>query len=98
MDDSLLGVGAVGLVVGLVEGAKQLGLPTRYAPALAAALGLLLKLGYAWSTGAQDRQSWYGAVLTGLALGLAAAGLYDVPKQLAPQALRVAFRRRGGAR
>lgn len=59
------------IVVGLVELAKRLGLPTRYAPVLAVLLGLLFGTVYL------SPEDLRAGVLMGLALGLSASGLYS---------------------
>lgn len=64
------------IVVGLVELAKRLGLPTRYAPVLAVLLGLLFGIVY---LSPEDLRS---GVLIGLALGLSASGLYSGSRAL----------------
>jgi hypothetical protein len=71
----------VPVIVGLVEVAKRAGLPSAWAPVVAVGLGLL------WSVtetlvgpGPRPEAVWH-AVVRGLALGLSAAGLYDVGKQ-----------------
>lgn len=67
----IFGILAVPLIVGLVEAAKAMGLPARWAALLALALGVLL------SMAATDAANpLVGAVVRGLALGLAASGLY----------------------
>lgn len=65
------GVLLVPLIVGLVEVAKRSGLPVRWAPLLAVALGL----GVAGVV--SYRRELGPALLWGLALGLAACGLYS---------------------
>lgn len=70
------GVIAAG-VVGLVECAKRAGMPTRYAPALAVLLALLIT----WTVAGWDMT---GDELTiALAIGLSACGLYSGTKTLA---------------
>ncbi len=65
------GAAFVPLVVALVEGAKQIGLPTRWAPLVSLALGLVA--GFVWVVPGDPRQ----AVLAGLMIGLGASGLYS---------------------
>ncbi len=74
---SVAGVAAVPLIVALIEGAKQAGLPPRWAAGAAIALGLLVSLGYQAVDGPVDARAWLDAVVVGLALGLSAAGLYS---------------------
>lgn len=68
------GAAFVPLIVALVEGAKQAGLPTRWAPLVSLVLGLLVGIIYVAPT--DPRQ----AVLVGLMVGLAASGLYSGTK------------------
>lgn len=74
---------SVPMVVALVELAKRTGLPTRWALLLAIALGIALSTAsYYWAT-----SGLFAAVMEGLLLGLAAAGLYDAAKTAAPTKL-----------
>jgi hypothetical protein len=81
--DDLAGVTGVPLVMGLVEVAKRLGLSSRWAPALAVGLGATLSLGYRAVLGLPAGEAWAQAAVNGLALGLAAAGLYSGARTLA---------------
>ncbi len=81
--DDLAGVAGVPLVIGLVEAAKRLGLSSRWAPALAVGLGAALSLGYRAALGLPGGEAWAQATLNGLALGLAAVGLYSGGRALA---------------
>jgi ABC-type uncharacterized transport system permease subunit len=72
----LYGVSAVVLIIGLVELAKQIGFPAKFAGVLAVGFGLAVSLGYAYLA----EQVAFEAVITGLALGLSAAGLYSATK------------------
>jgi hypothetical protein len=83
--DELAGIAGVPLVMGLVEVGKRLGLSGRWAPALALALGAGLSLGYRAALGLPGGEAWAQAVLNGLALGLAAAGLYSGARALTDQ-------------
>jgi uncharacterized membrane protein (DUF441 family) len=65
----------VPIIVGIVELAKMAGLPARYAGLAAVALGLALTY-LASYVGGRPAE----VVLTGLATGLAAAGLYSAVK------------------
>ena len=80
--DDLAGVAGLPLVMGLVEVAKRLGLSSRWAPALAVALGTGLCLGYRAALGLPTGDAWAQAALNGLTLGLAAAGLYSGTRAL----------------
>lgn len=70
----LTGVATVPAIVALVNLAKQLGLPVRLALVLAVVLGVGLSL----ADGLLAGVAWYGYASSGLLLGLAAAGLYDL--------------------
>lgn len=74
MIDLVTGVATVPAIVALVNLAKGLGLPARLALLLAVVLGVALNLaGWAWAD-----HSWFSYANSGLLLGLAAAGLYDL--------------------
>ena len=64
-------VAIIPLIVGLVELAKKLGLPDKFAAVLSAILGVVIGLVYV----APDDPA--KAVLVGLSMGLAASGLYS---------------------
>lgn len=72
----LYGVPVVGLVMALVKIAREGGLPTKYAPALAILLGLLGGVGIAYQNG---NELISGAVI-GLVIGASSAGFYDAAK------------------
>jgi hypothetical protein len=72
----LYGVPVVGLVMALVKIAREVGLPTKFAPALAILLGLAGGMGIAYQNG-NDLVA--GAVI-GLVIGASAAGFYDAAK------------------
>ncbi len=76
MNLELYGVSAVILIIGLVQLAKQIGYPPKYAGLLAVGLGLAVAVGYSYFSG----QILFEAVIKGLALGLSAAGLYSTAK------------------
>ena len=63
----------VGVVMALVQGAKEIGLPVKFAPLLAVVLGVGFVVG---------RQATvdYDAVYAGILTGLIAAGLYSGTK------------------
>ena len=72
----LYGVPVVGLVMALVRLAREVGLPTKYAPALALLLGVIGGIAIAYEGGMPYVQ---GAVI-GLVIGAAASGFYDNAK------------------
>lgn len=72
--DLVTGIATVPAVVALVNFAKRLGVPDRMALALAVLLGVGLSVAtWAWAD-----YSWFTATSSGLLLGLAASGLYDL--------------------
>lgn len=73
MNDIIAGVSAIGIIIGIVEVAKQTGLPTRYAPLVSLLLGVLLTTAYAIA----DQSFSAASVLMGLTFGLSASGLYS---------------------
>lgn len=77
------GLPASGVIVALVEGAKRLGLPARYAPLVAVALGLVCGLAAYVARAVPSLGGWVEAAGGGIALGLAAAGLYSGAKAVA---------------
>lgn len=64
------------MFIPLIELAKNLGLPARLAPLLAILLGLLTAVG-AVAAVPLPPQPYMMTILTGLAMGLSAAGLYS---------------------
>ena len=64
----------VALTVALVELAKKIGVPTRFAPLLSVFVGVSLSMvpGFA---------NWQSQLFTGLVIGLTSAGLWDLGKQ-----------------
>lgn len=72
----LFGVAVVPAVVGLVEVCKDLGLPTRAAPAAAVVLGVLAAMAQLY----EGQWPWIQAVVLGVSLGLSACGLYSGAK------------------
>jgi len=76
LDLELYGISAVVLIVGLVQLAKQIGFPTKFAGVLSVGLGLAVALGHAYLV----EELAFQAAITGLALGLSAAGLYSATK------------------
>jgi hypothetical protein len=75
----LFGVAVVPAVVGLVQVSKDLGLPTRAAPAAAVLFGVLASLAQLYA----GTWPWVQAVTLGVALGLSACGLYSGAKTVA---------------
>lgn len=72
----LFGVAVVPAVIGLVEVCKDLGLPTRAAPAAAVVFGVLAAMAQLYA----GTWPWIQAVVLGISLGLSACGLYSGAK------------------
>lgn len=84
MDMVVNGISIMALVVGLVEAAKKLGITGPYSTALALALGTAFGVAfYVHQAGGwpADFAGWFEAIVTGLAVGLASTGLYDVGRR-----------------
>ena len=78
-DIAIGGVSAMALILGLVEFAKKFGLRGEWCIALSMALGVAFGVAYQVSIVVPATfAEWLGTVSYGLALGLAASGLYDV--------------------
>lgn len=73
----IAGVVAVPTIVGLVQVAKTAGLSSNWAALTALVLGVILALGAFLTGQAGVGADLYQAVLSGIALGLSAAGLYS---------------------
>jgi len=75
------GVPLVALIVALVELAKQtLGMESRYAPALAVGLGMLLAVGVQVSQLFPVFGTWFQVLVLGMVAGLLACGIYSGTK------------------
>jgi len=61
----------LGLIVGLVQAARLIGLPTKYAPILAIVLGVIMSVVYLGNNSIKN------GILIGLWLGLGSVGLYS---------------------
>jgi 4-hydroxybenzoate polyprenyltransferase len=79
-EPALFGLTIIPAIVGLVEVAKDLGIPSRMAPAAAVLLGILFGLAQIYAA----RFTWIPAVCLGIAFGLSACGLYDTARNLLP--------------
>jgi hypothetical protein len=79
MPTEIASVLVVPLITGLVEAAKRSGLPERHAALAAMGCGLAIAVGAHLATDVGARPL-YDAALQGIALGLAASGLYSVAR------------------
>ena len=75
------GVLAVPFIIGLVEAAKRLGMGDLFATPLAVGLGIALSVGWHAATVYPAAAPWVQALMLGIALGLAASGLYSGAKR-----------------
>lgn len=76
MDLEIYGISAVLLIMGIVQLAKNVGFPSKYAGVLSVGMGVLASVGY---TLFQETEIFKTLVI-GLALGLSASGLYSTQK------------------
>ena len=86
-----------GVITGLVEIAKKMGLPSRFAPAMAVAFGLGLSLTWELATPTHPPLDWWLAVVEGITSGLVSGGLYSFARSvLNPKAFEPDEPRRQG--
>lgn len=78
MDQVVNGIPLIALVIALVEWIKKFGVEGKALNAASMAVGAAIGVAY-WYAQAPlvSFADWFGAVVYGLALGLAASGLYD---------------------
>jgi hypothetical protein len=74
---SIVALGGVPLILGLVQLFKPFITDTRYYPLVAMAFGLVINLVAGWALGAGATADWITALLNGIIAGLAASGLYS---------------------
>jgi len=72
----LYGIPVLALIIGLVKVAREMGLPSKFAPAAALGLGVVGGVAVAYQNGMDP----VGGVVIGIALGLMACGIYDQGK------------------
>jgi hypothetical protein len=78
--DTLTTILSVPAVLAIVELGKKLGLTAKWALLAAVVVAIALNVAsYLWSA-----SGLYAAIISGLLLGLAAAGLYDAARTAAP--------------
>jgi len=75
----IAGVPLLAVVFGLVEFTKKLGLTGEKLTVVSMVTGLLLGVGYQISVSGLPVEfgAWFGVVVFGLAIGLAASGIYN---------------------
>lgn len=85
MIDLVTSIATVPAILALVNLAKTFGVTGKWSALLAVILGVAIQATeYGVTSTAQTPAGWYGAIATGLVLGLSAAGLYDVARTVAP--------------
>ena len=72
----LYGIPVLALIIGLVKVAREMGLPSKFAPAVALGLGIIGGIAVAYQNGMDP----VAGVVIGIALGLMACGVYDQGK------------------
>lgn len=80
------GIGAIGLIVGLVQVAKQAGLPNRLGGVLSVVLGALV--GFAWGVSpaaAAEGLGLFDSILVGVGTGLIGSGAWSATKNAREQ-------------
>ncbi|MFA5378232.1 MAG: hypothetical protein WC455_20935 [Dehalococcoidia bacterium] len=79
---SIVALGGVPLILGLVQLFKPFITDTRYYPLVAVAFGLIINLVAGWALGASVATEWITALFNGIIAGLAASGLYSTGSTL----------------
>ena len=79
---SLVALGGVPLILGLVQVFKPFISDTRYYPLLAVVFGLVINLVAGWTMGANTASDWVAAAFNGIIAGMAASGLYSTGSTL----------------
>ena len=79
---SIVALGGVPLILGLVQLFKPFLTDTRYYPLVALAFGLIINLVAGWALGASMATDWVTALFNGIIAGLAASGLYSAGSTL----------------
>ena len=79
---SIVALGGVPLILGLVELFKPFITDTRFYPLVALGFGLAINLVAGWALGASMATDWVTALFNGIIAGLAAGGLYSAGSTL----------------
>ena len=74
------GAALTAVIVGLVQVAKLLGAPPKYAALISVTLGTTIALAAWLTSGNQEAAAALGAAISGIAMGLTASGLYSTGK------------------
>jgi len=79
---SIVALGGVPLILGLVQLFKPFVTDTRFYPLLALGFGLAINLAAGWALGASSSSDWVTALFNGIIAGMAAGGLYSAGSTL----------------
>ena len=79
---SIVALGGVPLILGLVQLFKPFVTDTRFYPLLALGFGLAINLVAGWALGASASSDWVTALFNGIIAGMAAGGLYSAGSTL----------------
>jgi hypothetical protein len=79
---SIVALGGVPLILGLVQLFKPFITDTRLYPLIAVGFGLAINLIAGWALGANGSSEWITALFNGIIAGLAASGLYSTGSTL----------------
>src|SRR3990172_9916608 len=79
---SIVALGGVPLILGLVQLFKPFITDTRFYPLVALAFGLAINLIAGWALGASASSEWVTALFNGIIAGMAASGLYSAGSTL----------------
>jgi uncharacterized membrane-anchored protein YitT (DUF2179 family) len=79
---SIVALGGVPLILGLVQLCRPFIKDTRYYPLIAVVFGLVINLIAGWALEASVSSDWITALFNGIIAGLAASGLYSAGSTL----------------
>src|SRR3972149_11128220 len=79
---SIVALGGVPLILGLVQLFKSFISDTRFYPLVALGFGLAINLIAGWALGASASSDWVTALFNGIIAGMAAGGLYSAGSTL----------------
>jgi hypothetical protein len=79
---SIVAVGGVPLILGLVQLFKPFVTDTRFYPLISLGFGLAINLVAGWVLGAAAPMDWLTALFNGVIAGMAASGLYSTGSTL----------------
>ena len=79
---SIVALGGVPLIMGLVQLFKPFINDTRFYPLLAVGFGLVINLVAGWALGASSSPDWVTVFFNGVIAGLASGGLYSAGSTL----------------